>query len=239
MGKWVVEMKEYQGEKAIISLTSWKARINTVGLTIFSLLTSCPGFHVVLVLSEEEFPMKEAELPRDLQLLSRLNKIEILWVYKNYKAFKKVFFTMQKYASVPIISADDDLVYVDDYATLLYEKWLSIPSSCIGLSSSTCETIGDYTNAGLWGYAQLFPPNFFAHIDEHFIDTIVEMGCIDDDGLYMQIRQKYSVNAFSFQLPFNNKYIVNNVLADQFTCITKARKTHALHDKDIYWELLS
>ena len=56
-------MKQYNGEKAIISLTSWKARINTVGLTLFSLYKRCPGFHIVLVLSEEEFPKKEAELP--------------------------------------------------------------------------------------------------------------------------------------------------------------------------------
>ena len=62
-------MKQYQGEKAIISLTSWKARIKTVGLTIYSLLTQCPGFHIVLVLSEEEFPKKERELPRDLVLI--------------------------------------------------------------------------------------------------------------------------------------------------------------------------
>ena len=51
--------KKYNGEKAIISLTSWKARIGTVAKTIFSLVKQCPGFHIVLVLSEEEFPQKE------------------------------------------------------------------------------------------------------------------------------------------------------------------------------------
>jgi hypothetical protein len=34
--------KKYNGEKAIISLTSWKARINTVSKTLFSLLQQCP-----------------------------------------------------------------------------------------------------------------------------------------------------------------------------------------------------
>lgn len=115
-------MKEYQGEKAIISLTSWRARINTVGKTIYSLLKNCPGFHIVLVLSEEEFPKKEKELPEDLIILSKY--FEILWVYKNYKSFKKVLFTMDKYRDVPIISADDDCLYTCNYAEELYEKWL-------------------------------------------------------------------------------------------------------------------
>ena len=41
--------KKYNGEKAIISLTSWRARINTVDKTIYSLIKQCPGFHIVLV----------------------------------------------------------------------------------------------------------------------------------------------------------------------------------------------
>lgn len=116
-------MKEYQGEKAIISLTSWKARINTVGKTIYSLIKNCPGFHIVLVLSEEEFPQKEKELPEDLMLFVNNNLIEILWVYKNYKSFKKVLFTMDKYSDVPVISADDDCIYTCNYAQELYDKW--------------------------------------------------------------------------------------------------------------------
>lgn len=109
-------MKQYNGEKAIISLTSWKARINTVSKTIYSILKMCPGFHVVLCLSSEEFPNKEAELPENLILFVDNDLIEILWVEKNYKAFKKVLFTMNKYDNVPVISADDDCLYICNYA---------------------------------------------------------------------------------------------------------------------------
>ena len=118
-------MKQYNGEKAIISLTSWKARINTVGKTLYSLLKMCPGFHIVLVLSEEEFPKKEEELPEELMLFVDNDLIEILWVYKNYKAFKKVLFTMDKYRNVPVISADDDCIYIINYAQELYDIWLN------------------------------------------------------------------------------------------------------------------
>lgn len=117
-------MKQYNNEKAIISLTSWKARINTVAKTIYSLLQQCPNFHIVLVLSEEEFPKKEMELPDNLMSFVKNDLIEILWVYKNYKAFKKIIFTMDKYRNVPVISADDDCIYTCNYAEELYNKWL-------------------------------------------------------------------------------------------------------------------
>ena len=92
-------MKFYNNEKGIISLTSWKARINTVHITIENILEKCPNWHIVLVLSEDEFPQKEEELPQNLKAL--FDKIEILWVKKNWKAFKKVAFTLRKYPTVP------------------------------------------------------------------------------------------------------------------------------------------
>lgn len=116
--------KKYSGERAVISLTSWRARIGTVSKTLYSLLTRCPGFHIVLVLSEEEFPKKEAELPENLMLFVKNNLIELLWVYKNYKSLKKWIFTSDKYKDVPVISADDDCIYKCNYAQELYNKWL-------------------------------------------------------------------------------------------------------------------
>ena len=112
------------GRKACIALTSWKKRINTVGLTIFNLMCVCgPEFHIVLTLAEEEFPRKERELPRDLVLMNKAGVFEILWVKKNYKPFKKWIFCAARYSRVPIISADDDCVYTCNYAEDLYRTW--------------------------------------------------------------------------------------------------------------------
>jgi len=125
--------KKYNGEKAIISLTSWRARINTVSKTLFSLLKQCPGFHIVLVLSEEEFPQKEKELPENLMVFVENELIELLWVYKNYKSFKKVLFTMDKYPEVPIISADDDCIYTCNYAQMFYDKWKTLKNKNVAI----------------------------------------------------------------------------------------------------------
>ena len=114
--------KPYQNEPACISLTSWKARISTVGLTLFSLIQECPGFHICLTLSEEEFPQKESELPHDLITLCRAGLIEILWVYHNYKVTKKLI-PCYVYKSIPIIITDDDVVIVTNFAKELYNVW--------------------------------------------------------------------------------------------------------------------
>lgn len=116
--------KMYSGERGVIGITSWPPRINTVGLTLFSLYRCCPNFHIVLTLSEEEFPHKEADLPSSLLAMIKANMFEVLFVRKNYKSFKKWIFAAKKYPGLPVISADDDCMYKCNYAQELYDKWL-------------------------------------------------------------------------------------------------------------------
>ncbi len=181
-------MKIYNGEKAIISLTSWKARINTVGKTLYSLLKMCPGFHIVLVLSEEEFPKKEEELPEELMLFVDNDLIEILWVYKNYKAFKKVLFTMDKYRDVPVISADDDCIYIINYAQELYDIWLKNKNCFITYRI----TKQKYDCIETWGFATLHPPFAYGEYGLFYIDylEIKDNKHSQDDNYYTVLRKK-------------------------------------------------
>lgn len=150
-------MKEYNGEKAIISLTSWKKRINSISRTIFSIMTNCPDYHIVIVLSEEEFKNKEKDLPSDLMALVENNCVEILWIYKNYKSFKKVFFTMKKYKTVPIITADDGCVYSCNFADKIYNLWLKNKKCiCVNTLYRTDRIDGGNGSNGI-----LYPPNCF------------------------------------------------------------------------------
>lgn len=177
--------------KAIISLTSWSARIKTVGLTIFNLLSTCPGFHVVLCLSTEEFPGKESDLPHDLVSMSNAGLLELLWVHKNYKSFKKVLPAMAKYHDLPIISADDDCLYRYNYADELYQLWKRNPSFFV--TYYTTQMLGKHITGG---YATLFPPHVFENYTnilarEDIINDII--ACHEDDCLYACLREK--VNA--------------------------------------------
>lgn len=177
-------MKKYNNEKAIISLTSWKARISGVSKTIFSLLKQCPGFHIVLVLSEEEFPQKEKELPSDLTNIIDNDLIEVLWIYTNYKSLKKVLFTMNKYQTVPVISADDDLIYTCNYAQQLYDLWLKNPYKICTVNAPQRHTNGQSTLyfPRCFGDTQKVL-NFMIH-NQH-LDTYLYA----DDGFYEVLRK--------------------------------------------------
>lgn len=219
--------KKYNGEKAIISLTSWKARINTVYKTIDSLLNQCPGFHIVLVLSIEEFPNMINELPKSLKDYINNDKIEILWVYKNYKVFKKVLFSIDKYHNIPVISADDDCIYNCNYAEKLYKKW-SENKNCVITNN------GNKRNDLYWsqGPNTLFPPNcdiikFIPKLNQE----IIEIG--SDDSLYAILYKKYNIkmielkekNYFNFHDEINPLLEIRKKSGGFYKLLEKYNKT--------------
>lgn len=165
--------KKYNGEKAIISLTSWKARINTVSKTLFSLIKQCPGFHIVLVLSEEEFPKMMKELPENLKLLVDNEFIEVLWVYKNYKVTKKLI-PCCKYTNIPIIITDDDVIIVKPFAEELWQHWNKNKNCFISYVKSFANP--PYINAA----AGLIPPNVNAYTKKQFEENKMKDHAEDD-----------------------------------------------------------
>lgn len=131
-----------------------------------------------MVLSEEEFPQKEKELPARLMLFVENELIELLWVYKNYKSFKKVLFTIDKYSDVPVISADDDCIYTCNYAEKLYQEWLK-HKDCVITNN------GNYQNKNIKitrGPNTLFFYSAFGNIIEH-LDEINFLK-LNDDAFY-------------------------------------------------------
>jgi len=181
--------KKYNGERAVISLTSWKARINTVSKTLYSLIKQCPGFHIVLVLSEEEFPQKEKELPENLMVFVENELIELLWVYKNYKSFKKVLFTMDKYRDVPVISADDDCIYTCNYAQMLYDEWTKHKECCI--SNNVFEK---YFFTWTQGASTLYFPNCFKQIGIKNSNLVFKCKSSNDDAFIGALYKKLSIS---------------------------------------------
>lgn len=220
-------MKQYNGEKAVISLTSWKARIKTVGKTLYSLIKMCPGFHIVLVLSEEEFPKKEKELPEELMLFVDNDLIEILWVYKNYKAFKKVLFTMDKYRDVPVISADDDCIYLKNYAQEFYDVWVKNKDCFISCWGKKYENFKNTYTTNTAGAATLFPPNVFK---ENGIKNLTEdlMKLTNqDDVYYLCLKMKMNLDKVIICGTHKNTYIFH----DEVTPIHNEYKNFKENDK--------
>ena len=127
-------------KKIIVSLTSWPKRIFNVATVINSLLNQKIKPDLIeLNLSILEFPKKEKNLPNDLNLLIKKNKIiEINWIQKNTSVFKKIIPTIQKFYGMNyyLLSVDDDWIYTKRYIeTMIYniEKYNS-DSFCLGKS---------------------------------------------------------------------------------------------------------
>ena len=105
--------------KLIISMTSWPKRIRCAAKAYASILMTSIDkslYHCVLVLSEEEFPNKEKDLPYELNLFVDNNLIELIWVKENTKSHKKLMPTLEKYPNNPILIIDDDVIRT--------ERWL-------------------------------------------------------------------------------------------------------------------
>ena len=111
-------------KQIIVSLTSWKKRIQNVPMVIQSILTGTkPPDKIVLNLSTDEFLLKDKELPTYLLMLKETNKIEINWVKENTKAFKKIIPTMKLYPESIIISIDDDIIYPEFFVEKMVSKY--------------------------------------------------------------------------------------------------------------------
>lgn len=195
-------MKSYNNEQIVISLTSWKQRIVNVHKTIESLLKWCNYCHIVLVLSSDEFPNQENELPRELLKLIDNNLIELLWVKQNYKAYKKYFFTAAKYPNAIIVTADDDSIYTKDFVKELYEQWENNKNGIVTYRSTIPSMKRKYKTTCLqYGVATLYPPNYYNDIglklitDKTVFDLIVENSF--DDNFHSALRVVLNKSEYS------------------------------------------
>ena len=122
-----IKYREKNPEKIIISMTSWKNRIDKVYKVVQTILqgTVLPN-KIILNLSKDEFYNTPTNLPKDLLLLEKISNIfEINWVEKNTKPYKKTIPTLEKYPHDIIITIDDDINYPLDFVEKIYYKFLN------------------------------------------------------------------------------------------------------------------
>ena len=119
-----------RSEKVIVSLTSYKPRINDVKYTIYSLLNqSLPPDKLILWLDEDSFPQREKNLPRDLLELRNFG-LTIGWC-ENLRPYKKLIPALEKFPDDIIVTADDDIFYQPDWLKILYDAHLENPDCVV------------------------------------------------------------------------------------------------------------
>lgn len=114
----------YNGREIIISLTTYSRRIYQVYMVVESLLeqTLKPN-RIILWLDENEFT--HDSLPLNLLMLEKRGvQIEFC---ENVRSYKKLIPTLRKYPEAIVITADDDILYAEDFVERLYNAYKRNP----------------------------------------------------------------------------------------------------------------
>ena len=163
-------------ENIIISLTSWSKRISNVPKVIDSILqnTTLPD-KIVINLSLQEFPNKEKDIPHEVIKYIKQHEIEIIWLEKNDKAYKKFIPTMMKYPNDAIICIDDDFIYPKDFISTFVKKHKEFPKN--PLSGNDVFVYGVKAHCGC---ASLIKKRYFGpYIEELLDEKCIEIGTSD------------------------------------------------------------
>lgn len=112
----------------IVSLTSFPDRIDTVWMTVVTLLSQTKRPRkVILWLAKTQFD--GIELPDNLKRLTEYG-LEIKWC-DDLKPHKKYYYAMQKYTDKCIVIADDDIFYPENHLEILWNNYLKHPNCII------------------------------------------------------------------------------------------------------------
>ncbi len=168
----------------VVALTSFPERIYMKNMpvqqTVYSLLSqNFRPWKVILYLSEEEFPRRERQLPHSLKSLKK-NGLEIHFCPRNMRSYKKLLPALSEYPDKTIITADDDILYPQDWLSRLILAAQKYPQQivahrgrrikvCNGKISPyeewTLEDFSEYSKLNLPTGAGgiLYPPHIFHH----------------------------------------------------------------------------
>lgn len=190
----------------VISLTSFPDRINTLWLTIESLLrqTHKPK-KILLWLAKSQFPKEEKSLPKNLINLQKRGLT--IKFCDDIKSYKKFIYTAKLYNNKIIITADDDVIYPNNWVEglvntykvnpncvccyrahkiildnnfkpLKYKNWNLLSNNFKGSSHLLLAT-------GVGGI--LYPPNFFS--SETLDINLIEKLCPLTDDIWLKVME--------------------------------------------------
>lgn len=158
--------------KVVITMTSWPGRIKEVGKAIYKFLktqTVKPDYFY-LWLSEEEFPNKEKDLPKDLLITCDFFKVQIKWCKYNEYCHKRWYVYPDHYNDC-VISIDEDTIYDNNLVSFakklndkkVYVIWNNL-SNIISVNNEiklNYKHFEGYSNKMKFSGQAIFPPKTF------------------------------------------------------------------------------
>ena len=144
---------EPRKEKVVVSLTSYPKRIGTIHKVIDTLLTQTyKPDAIILWLAPEQFPDREADLPKSLLALKEFG-LTIDW-YHDIRSFKKLIPSLKKYPDACLVTADDDIYYPPDWLEKLVVAHRKYPDCvvCHGAHRIRFEANGALKSYRKWSF---------------------------------------------------------------------------------------
>lgn len=191
-----------KNSNVIVSLTSYPARIDTIHLTITTLLNqTVKPRSVILWLADEQFPEDEKELP--LKLLSLKNKGLEIRFCDDIRSHKKYYYTMKENPDCYVITADDDVFYPENLVEKLMDGAKAYPDTviCTWGHEIVPDEKGDVLRVDKWEYLKesaqpsylvmptgiggvLYPPHILT--EEVFNKDALRELCLNADDLWLK-----------------------------------------------------
>ena len=230
----------------IVSLTSFPDRINTIWITIESLLrqTHKPQ-KILLWLAKKQFPEEEKSLPNNLLNLKKRGLT--IKFCEDLKSYKKFFYTAKLYNDKIIITADDDVIYPNDwieklvhtytnnqdciccyrahqikldnnFKPLKYKEWNLLSNKIKGPSHLLLAT-------GVGGI--LYPPSFFSS-ETLDIDLIEKLCPLTDDIWLKVIELKKNIKVLKVDYTCKQWFKINS---SQKNALYKKNINNTINDK--------
>lgn len=119
--------REQRGDRIVVSLTSFPARLDVVQYTIRSLMDqTCKADRIILWLTEEECANKP--LPDSIERL-KPHGLEVRYTKTNLRPHNKLYHTLREEPDAVVITADDDVIYAPRLIENLYKAHRENPKS--------------------------------------------------------------------------------------------------------------
>lgn len=126
--------KNKRNQKIIVSLTSFPKRINTLWITIETIMRqTILADEIILWLAYEQFPNGLDDLPKSL--LNYQKRGLTIRFCDDLRSHKKYYYTMQEYPDDIIILVDDDMFYPSDTVSKLLKMHKKYPNDICVMSS--------------------------------------------------------------------------------------------------------
>ncbi len=116
----------------VVSLTSWPGRIACVPRVLDCLLAQTrPADRILLYLSLDQFPGREADLPQELTDAAREGKLTLRFPEGDLKPHKKYFYAFREFPDSLVVTVDDDVLYAPTLLEELLKAHLSWPKAVV------------------------------------------------------------------------------------------------------------